>query len=334
MGDMPVPRLEWVSKSGEKMQLQNEMSATTSFTSKIIRIIEEGERLVTSLLKTLSQLIIKVFQFFTPAIAPAPTAALFGVNIYLAMENQVTILWIRQTIAFTLAFSLEGAGFLALKSAVRFYYLWRQSRKNTGYLYVALVISALYIAIGIGSTLLLEDVTEDLRLLGITAFLIAPLVYAASSLWDELDLAIAEVRSARKKAEAQQELAGRETAAELRYQRDVEAEERSFRQQLALEQQRHQQAVELQQLTVRAELDRLKTELDAQALAKLPEGRIANEPSGAAAPSGKHETYTCAGCQKTFGNYRALNGHKRSCTAWRQLKENGQLAPDLAQTPH
>jgi hypothetical protein len=309
------------------MLSQNELTQPIGFSNRVILIIEEGERLVTSLLKTTAQLIIKLFQFFTPAIAPAPTAGLFGVNIYLAMENQVTILWIRQAIAVTLALSLEGAGFLALKSAVRFYYLWRQGKKNTEYLYVALVISALYIAIGIGSTVMLENVSRDLRILGITAFLIAPLVYTASSLWDELDLAIVESKEAQRKAEAneqRQEAEEMASAAEA-HQRQVEAEERSFHQQMALEQQRHQQAVELQQIAANAELARVKAELDAQIAAQKLEANQAGLPADQSISPATNKIYICEGCHRTFGNHRALNGHKRSCPAWHEFKHNGHL---------
>ena len=84
---------------------------------------------------------------------------------------------------------------------------------------------------------MLENVNRDLRLLGITAFLIAPLVYAASSLWDELDLAIAESKAAQRKAEEQSKQAEEEVTTAQAHQREVEAKERSFQQEMALEQQ-------------------------------------------------------------------------------------------------
>jgi hypothetical protein len=194
-----------------------------------------------------------------------------------------------------------------------------------------MTISVLYIAIGIGSTVLLENVSRDLRLLGITAFLIAPLVYAASSLWDELDLAIADTKQTLQKAEAQAEQAIQETLAAEHHQQEIEAEERTFRRQVELEQLHHTQALELQQVAANDELARLKVQLETQMKTHTayPHPGVINQSQPTSSNNGT--TLSCEGCHKPFANYRALNGHKRSCEAWHQYKHSQSTTTALSQ---
>ena len=147
-----------------------------------------------------------------PFVVPLAPAFFFAHSIY----GQVLTMTSDQKLALTLAgisaLGLEIVGIMAAHRAVEFY-----SKGENGKAKTAVVITAIYLLIGIGGILLFENTDFNAKVTGVVMFIIAGMVYLLLGLTEES-------RKAEREAAATQEQEEERLAEKLAWERQLELE--------------------------------------------------------------------------------------------------------------
>ena len=108
-------------------------------------------------------------------LAPAPPAIILSVAVAASLNVIIGGTW-SIIVGVTLGLILEAAGVTSAHTAIKFYNDGERDK-----FYISAVVSTLYILVGI-SSILLFDTNPVIRIAGVVAYLVAPMIYVSTAL--------------------------------------------------------------------------------------------------------------------------------------------------------